>query len=267
MQFSLILNPADYLYIIMYFTDNVPALHDVWLIGDNFLKNNIGEFHAARKNALKNRTSSPYLFDNYNVLGFYGSSRWGINRFLNPFIDALNERLHLPKMLVFAYDKDILSNLSLHKIHTGVVLGAVLHYMIKQIDSIIRKCISAIIEKWPGAITQGYPKIIWVRMLKRPGTVDSEFNKTVFENRGKFNSVLEELLLDSRDHRIMSIEVNPLGFNNWGDLTSQGMTDFWKEVDRGLQKFDTNEITINPRKLQQAKKQDHASKVFISKAF
>ena len=57
-------------------------------------------------------------------------------------------------------------------------------------------------------------------MLKRPGTVDSEFNKTVFENRGQFNSVLEELLLDSRDHRIMSIEVNPLGFNNWGDLTS-----------------------------------------------
>ena len=146
----------------MYFTDNVPALHDVWLIGDDFLKNNIGEFHAARKNALKNRTSSHYLFDNHNVLGFYGSSSWGINRFLNPFIDALNEPPHLPKMLVFAYDKDILSNLSLHKIHTGVVLAVVLHYMIKQIDSIIRKCISAIIEKWPGAITQGYPKIIWV---------------------------------------------------------------------------------------------------------
>ena len=142
----------------MYFTDNIPVLHDVWLIGDDLLKNNIGEFHAARKNALKNRTSSPYLFDNYNVLGFYGSSSWGINRFLNPFIDALNERPHLPKMLVFAYDKDILSNLSLHKIHTSVVLGAVLHYTIKQIDSIIRKRISAIIEKMARCNNSRLPK-------------------------------------------------------------------------------------------------------------
>ena len=53
---------------------------------------------------------------------------------------------------------------------SALVIGSSLHYLIKQIDAIFEKWLSALVMKTPGAlITSGeYPKIIWVRMLKRP---------------------------------------------------------------------------------------------------
>ena len=88
-------------------------------------------------------------------------------------------------------------------------------------------------------------------MLKCPA-VDinsSEKYKDKFGLRGKFNSILEERLLDGKDdqHFIMSIEVDPSRFDHWGNLSTHGTNIFWNEVDRAMEKFDKDKIKLKPR--------------------
>ena len=192
----------------------------------------------------------PYLFDMFNLHGYYGSAAWGVNKFFNPLVDAFNERPHFPKLLVLIYDKDILLNLRNSKIHTGIILGGVIHYLIQQIDVMISRKQSQLMEKKPGAVTTAHPKIVWIRMLKRPEiTTNGSIIKSIVPNRGKFNSILEECIAeDGGDtHHIMSIEVDKSEFDGWGNLTNTGESQFWMEVDKGLQRFDKGDITLKAR--------------------
>ena len=91
-----------------------------------------------------------------------------------------------------------------------------------------------------------YPKIVWVRMLKRPSSESFMPHHKIFGLHGKFNSILEERLMDGfhDHHRIMSNVVPPDGFNGWGDLTPSGKSSFWSKVDAGMKKFDKSHITL-----------------------
>ena len=82
-------------------------------------------------------------------------------------------------------------------------------------------------------------------MLKRPQSCIG-----AFALRGKFNSILEECLLDgSKEHHdIMSIDIDLNEFDYSGGLTQTGMNTFWKEVNHAMSKFDTGEITLKCRK-------------------
>ena len=113
-------------------------------------------------------------------------------------------------------------------------------------------------ERKPGAVTKGPPKVVWVRMLKRPTDVGVEQGtKVIFSLQGKFNSIMEERLADGCNdhHRILSIEVDCREFTVDGDLTPAGVKSFWKEVDRGLMKFDLDQITLKPHNYQPSSKQ------------
>ena len=61
-----------------------------------------------------------------------------------------------------------------------------------------------------------FPKIIWVRMLKRLQDLVARFQ--AFAHRGKFNTILEECLsVDGNDrHRIMSIVIDQQDFDFHG---------------------------------------------------
>ena len=260
-----LLNSQNYTYSF-YITDNVPALMDAWLIGDDFLKDIIGDFYYMRTNAIKQRMSTPYLFDFYNVHGFYGSTAWGINHFLTPLVDAFNEHQLLPRLIILVFDKDIIANMNNKNINTSLVQGAVLHYMVWQVDVLIDKCKADLIIKKPGALLRftqdkdAYPKIIWVHMIKRHGDLDSE-QKNIAALRSKFNNNLEERLLDGSDrHRIISIEVNSTGFTGWGSLNASGKIDFWNEINIGIRKFEENKVTLKPRKNQMQQSAAHNQK-------
>ena len=111
-----------------------------------------------------------------------------------------------------------------------------------------------LIDTKPGAlIEEGFPKMILVRMLKRPKYFAADL---VFSLRGKFNTILEERLNDgvADNHRIMSIEVNEEDFDYSGGLNSDGQKTFWREIDNAIKKFNVNTISLLPRKQQQEKK-------------
>ena len=103
-------------------------------------------------------------------------------------------------------------------------------------------------HKCPGAVAAtSPPQITWIRMLKRPTALSQ---REVFSLRGKFNAILEERLLDGDEeqHHIMSIDVPSQHFDSAGDLTTTGLTLFWKEVIQAITKYDDGKIKLKPRK-------------------
>ena len=155
----------------------------------------------------------PYLFQYYNVMVKYpGLATRGIARILNPLVEALNKQHQTQKYLILVPDKDLITSLQMYNFGAGRVMGTTLHYIIKQIDLLLERRRRDLTEKRPGALLNGYPLVIWIRMIKRPKELS---NIAPFNLRGKFNSILEERLRDATDHhRIISIEVQADEFNH-----------------------------------------------------
>ena len=96
----------------------------------------------------------------------------GLARFINPLIELMNEKPHLPKILFIVPDKDILSILHSIGVSDALTIGTVIHYLVKQIDMIIERRCMDLLDKKPGSVCKDdQPKIVWVRMLKRPAVV------------------------------------------------------------------------------------------------
>ena len=191
-----------------------------------------------------------------------GSAMKGLARMLNPLIHGLNEEPLLPQYIVLVPDVDIikyLKNAFDGQSTSAMVMGAAIHYIIRQMDIITDRRKQDLGSKRLGSLpSPGYPKFIWICMLKHP----TSMRKGVFNLCGKFNSILEERLLDGNlaAHCIMSIEVPPEEFYFAGNLTSNGKATFWREVNQGLKKFHTGEITLHPRTNQNANTSVNQSK-------
>ena len=131
----------------------------------------------------------------------------------------------------------------------SLYIGAALHYLIKQMDLALERHRRDLIVKKPGSLPICQTKLIWSRMVKHlTNGLDTNLNK-LFSLRGKFNSILEEQLLDGdvENHHIISIDVPPSGFDLTDKLTTSGMADYWLEINKGLKRFNLDEIKLRPR--------------------
>ena len=234
--------------------DNVRVKEDIWFLGDTFLKDTIDALFAMKKAAVIIKQPKPYIFNYFNISGHYvttGSGIKGVAWLLNPLIHGLNEEPFLPKLIVVIPDIDMLKYLAINGKASSLVIGSTLHYAIMQFDLYIEKRKQDLASKCPGALIPDdtYPKIIWVRIPRRPKVIARD----IFANRGRFNSIIEERLFDGKEtsHFIISIEIPQDEFTLTGDLSSTGKASFWKEMNEGLKKFDKQEITLKPRQRNQ----------------
>ena len=220
-----------------------------------------------RNKAIKQNGEQPYLFRHYNVHEFYTSNSNisnKIGRLMQSFVDALNAHHLLPKLILIIPDVDLLEGLQ-DKSGVSIILGKMLHHIIKQMDLLIERCKRDLLEKCLGStIGDQFPKLIWVRTLKRPQSMGN----ALFNLRGKFNSILEERLMDGNasNHYIISIEVDTQEFHITGDLTDHGKEQFWKEINKGISRFEANAITLKPRQFAIAKKKDNIRILPVLKA-
>ena len=92
--------------------------------------------------------------------------------------------------------------------------------------------------------------------MKRPLCRLENPMEALYMTRGKFNSILEERLLDGDkdNHHIISIDVPTSGFDLTGKFTTSGASDFWHEMVKGIRRFDLNEIKLKPREFTTAPK-------------
>ena len=227
--------------------DNVEAFFDTWIVGDNFVKEANSSLQTIKNKAILQKRDPPYIFQCFNISVHYGSAvNNPINRMLSPLAEAFNEMDRLPKYIMIIPDVDIVKSIP-DWAGASVIIGALLHYIIKGIDVMVEHHLNDLMSKKPGAVyeQQPYPKIIWVQMLKRDLT---SVPNLPFALRSKFNNILEDCLMDGKweDHHIISIEVDPVQYDRQGFLSSSGKEDFWREIDKGMKRFDSGDITLRP---------------------
>ena len=151
------------------------ALFDTWVIGDTFTQDLAQSYEAIRLKAEKCRKNDlepvPYLLQYYNVKFFYKrlsvSVRRTIGRILNSLIEALNEEHKLPRFLVVIIDKDIISDTDVFDPNAERVVADNVAWLIRQISILINRKKSEILDKCPGAVFTGDPKIVFCHMLRR----------------------------------------------------------------------------------------------------
>ena len=93
------------------------------------------------------------------------------------------------------------------------------------------------------------PKMVLVEMLRRPMRFPlGSPMEGIMSLRKKFNSILNDAAEHYGYHRLF-IEgcCSEFHYNRMGYLNNQGKSDFWKEVNNLLEKFDCRKINLLPK--------------------
>ena len=223
-------------------------------MGDSFLRETFDVYQNLKVGARVQRKRPPYLHEMYNVLGYYQAAHSmldGLSRIVNALVEGLNKRLRLPKFIIVILDMDILKLIKKPGNRNSNVdifhyVKACLVWIIKQVSTLLQRKRIDLFDKKPGSLAKDPPKVVWVKMLRRPDDVN--FNE-VIAMRSKFNKALEESLYESSytDHFVLTINAEPADFTPMGTLNGIGKIAYWKEIDACMRKFDRGEINLRPR--------------------
>ena len=223
------------------------AIYDVWFIGDAFFR----EIHATlldmRNSALVNKINPPYVFEYYNVFGYMMNANNGTRRtvahILNAAIEGLNSRERLPHFIVVIIDKDIIEDINMFDHKAGEAISQNLRWLMRQVNTYIkRKCLE-ILDKKPGAIYGGDPKIIYISVIKQAIVFPRESRmESVVALCHKFNKILNEEV-EANKALILNVEsCTREHFDFFGRLNARGKFTFWSEVNYLLQRLWENLI-------------------------
>ena len=114
-------------------------LKDIWMIGNDFLRETMDALTSMTKSAKASKEPTPYMYQMFNIMGYFANfGSPAVLGIINPLIDALNDNHRLPEYILVIPDKDILTGLQEKKAATSFVIGSTLHYIIKQLDMFIQ---------------------------------------------------------------------------------------------------------------------------------
>ena len=156
----------------MIFTGNIEAIYDAWLIGDSSLKKMYDTLVKMRDQARVNHKPLPYLFEYYNVHGFWKTSsslaKYVIGQVYNAFVEALDTGRRLPRFLLVILDKDIIEDVDVFDYGAPKEIYNNVKWLSKQIEIQIQRRITETTAVKPGALYCSDPKIVFVTMIRRP---------------------------------------------------------------------------------------------------
>ena len=121
-----------------FFAANIPALKDIWIVGDQFLRDTFDALQMMRNNTVTNidPKTQLYIYAYYNVvLHFPGVSnrvKSLMARIINAMIKGLNSKEKLPKYLVVFIDKDLIEALDYFEYGITEALDECMLWMVKQ---------------------------------------------------------------------------------------------------------------------------------------
>ena len=236
-------------------------MKDLWVIGDKFLLDIYGELSRIRADAIISKEPVPYVHDFYNVQFFTANPLSEITnimtRMVNSLVKALNEVKVLPRIILVIPDDNILHQVGKLNPSTDalIVIEKAVNWMLTQMERAISSKKEYLRKRKPGAVTSGEPKVIWVKMLKRYNACNN-----LMQIRNMFNDTVEKCMLDKSAHYIIDIcekLSDPCYFMPAEpyDLTNDGKTRFWKELDMLLESFDHQKISLKPRRMEQTEKE------------
>ena len=248
MQYSDISNKFWYL-----FADGAPALFDAWFVGDNVMKEATSTLAAIKESAKKNNERL-HIQEYYNVSTGYPLTSCGVKlavtRMINSLIDLINQKHKLPRYLIVLMDRDIFTNMDVFSEYIIPMVHALVNWMVKQTDIIIRRKRAELLDRKPGGLFENHPTIIFVRMICRVtkfGDPQISKNQCSFDLQAKFNEALNDAVA-RYNHRILTINScnTSSHLDLWDNLSNKGFRSLWYELDDLLECFDKNAVKLLP---------------------
>ena len=235
--------------ILYCIADNVQAIFDIWILGDEFVKEVFSEFESIKLKAKKDRNIPPlYIQEYYNVIPYYVTS--GVPnvaaRLVNSLVEALNERDRLPKFIIVMIDRDLIMNIDVFQNDAVKVLRDVTQWVVHQMNILVRRRKAELLEKKPGAVYTGDPSIIFMKMICRIDkfTPRSKLD-LVYGLRAKFNDALNAGAARIEQHMLTLNSCNTSShFDIWGKLSHRGRSAIWHEIDDLLERFDEGRVKL-----------------------
>ena len=202
----------------------------------------------------KNKKSTLYMMDSYNIKTFYPQNKVlvpeAVARINNALIEGLNHNHVLPKFKIAVIDKDLIEDLNIFDYGAHKALALHVDTLIKNVDVTIRcKCLQ-LLERCPGAVLDEYqPTIIYVTMIHQV----EHYHKVsllakICSLGNKFNDLLNNYAA-KRDHRILSIRscTGPEHFTESAMLSKVGKEAFWWELDDLMECFEKDKVKLRPK--------------------
>ena len=156
---------------------------------------------------------------------------------------------HLPRFIVVIINHDIIKDVDVFDRNAHKTIGDNVHWLVHQIDILVKRKKAEIQVKRPGALFVGDPKIIFVRMLRRVGKPFYHGSKleALHGHRAKFNDALNEAVAQI-DQKMLTITAcnSYAHFDQYGNLSVRGKSDYWQELDELLDEFDRRKIKLLP---------------------
>ena len=208
---------------------------------------------------------APYMIDYYNVHAYYQPTNFPKEpaaRVVTSLIDAFDSKKRLPKTMIVIMDKDILKGEDLQDREAHAVLNKTVNWLVKEFDIQTKRRQDTITEARPGAVFADDPTIIFIRMLRRVEhqPLGSRLD-TIFSFRSKFNDSLNDAARKIEQKMLTINSCNTSAhYDRWGQLTIRGETDYWKELDELVEKFDLDKIKLRPNPIPVPGKQDYYRK-------
>ena len=210
---------------------------------------------------MHSRCPMPYMYQYYNVICQTEDRLSNVSsipaRFMNAIAKGLNAN-HMPRIILIIPDGDILKAINHFSFGVSTIIGHVLEWIIKNIDSAIESKKDELRKRKPGTLVANKPRILWLCMPDRPNGTSP-----LLEARKKFNNILEDILCSKKNHYITCISnkiAYPINFTQSNYLNERGKELFWIETNRAVEKFNYNKDSMLPLSMAKPQiKQDQQS--------
>ena len=246
---------------------NLPAVQDVWLIGDQFLHSTYHQYalmHKKAKMSSSGDVKPPYLTEHYNVtshtMGDINGITIAMSRIQNCIMSQLNNCKTMPRFIIIVPDNDLLKSnqttVDIFDYGARKVCDRIATWLALEINDAVLNGHKAMKQIRRGSVMAGDPKLIFVKMIYRP------IKNDVQSLRNIFNDPLENALVSLHNNFVVRIQMQNNQFDHTKScLTDRGTQQFWWCLDRQLEEFDNcndkQKSALRPVKCEQQQKQSN----------
>ena len=217
----------------LYFLERPQAYNSIWVVGDDFVSETVGEFLQAEDE------DKPYIRDKYDVKICCSTSlsltRLVTARLHNNVANAISEQPLLPKVIIFVIDDDLIKEIH----HETMGVGEVYKRVLKNLMSGVRRMILAHKEKLPTqSKKQNYPTILWSLC-----PIHNNMPETWKLYRSKFNRALQTMSMTQDQMSVLKLlkiwSADDFSFFSDRRFTAAGLKAFWYSMDSAFRHWHT----------------------------
>ena len=223
---------------IFLFSDRVQSLEQIWISGDGMV-NRTGDEHLLR--AFNTSAGTKFFMKEQFDVKLFASDRYTSNnpslicRMRNHLVEAINQNILLPKLIVVIFDRDFIATISHDDCGISFICGIDINWLAKEFSKIIQCHKDRLPNK---SKVHDAPKFIWMQAPLHSGFTDNP-------RRVKFNKSLQHIISFHADMTTMKMvkewdySDSSIFVTEAKRFTSQGLKQYWSSIDSAIEHWCT----------------------------